>query len=827
MLQQGYLLEAIASMTGGKLTGNPGSAVIEELLTDSRKLTSPQHTLFFAIVTSRNDGHNYIGDLYGQGIRYFCVSKLPATIMPDAVYIQVNNTLDALQQLAAAHRAVFSWPVIGITGSNGKTIIKEWLWQLISPEKIIVRSPKSYNSQIGVPLSVWQMKSLHNLAIIEAGISQPGEMEHLEKIIRPTIGIFTNIGHAHDQYFNSQEQKTNEKLKLFSGVDLLIYCSDNPLISASIVKMGISKERLFDWGKNEHARLKITSTLIEKTNTVIYGTFDGKDISIEIPFSDNASIENAIHCWAVMLSFGYGPDVTASRMRKLTRIAMRLEMKEGINGCSVINDAYSSDPDSLAIALDFMVQQNQHQKRTVILSDMLQGSPNEDGLYRTIAGLLADKGVNKLIGIGSALSRHSDFFLIKEKSFYPSTKEFLNEFKSLIFRNETILLKGARIFEFERINQLLQQKSHETVLEVNLNALVHNLNYYRTFLNPGTKLMAMVKAFSYGSGSFEIANALQFHRADYLAVAYADEGVELRKAGISLPIMVMNPEESGMEAILQHSLEPEIYNFRSLQMLNKAINAFKIPSGTQILAHLKLDTGMRRLGFGESDLDGLCSLLMASPDIRVQSVFSHLAGSDDLKLDTFTRQQIDQFTRMTERLEQTLGYPFLRHILNSAGISRFPEAQFSMVRLGISLYGISADPDEQKMLENVTSLKTSISQIKTIAPGETVGYSRAWTATQTTTIATIPIGYADGLSRRLSNGRGKMLVNGHLAPVAGNICMDMTMLDITGIEAAEGDEVIVFDEELPITDLAEAMETIPYEILTGISRRVKRVYFQE
>jgi alanine racemase len=671
------------------------------------------------------------------------------------------------------------------------------------------------------------MKSLHNLAIIEAGISQPGEMEHLEKIIRPTIGILTNIGHAHDQYFNSQEQKTNEKLKLFSGVDLLIYCSDNPLISASIARMGIGKERLFDWGKNDHASLKIKNILIEKTSSVIEGQFEGKDLSIEIPFSDDASIENAIHCWAVMLSFGYGPDVTAGRMRKLTGVAMRLEMKEGINGCSVINDAYSSDPDSLAIALDFMVQQNQHQKRTVVLSDMLQSSPDEDALYRTIAGLLADKGVNKLIGIGSALARHSEFFSIKEKSFYPSTEEFLNDFKSLIFKNETILLKGARIFEFERINQLLQQKSHETVLEVNLNALVHNLNYYRTFLNPGTKLMAMVKAFSYGSGSFEIANALQFHRADYLAVAYADEGVELRKAGISLPIMVMNPEESGMEAILQNSLEPEIYNFRSLQMLSKAIGAFKVPSGTQILIHLKLDTGMHRLGFTESDLDGLCSMLMTSPEIRVQSVFSHLVGSDDPKLDDFSRQQIDLFARMTLRLEQKLGYAFLRHILNSAGISRFPEAQFSMVRLGISLYGISADPDEQKMLENVTSLKTSISQIKTIAPGETVGYSRAWIAVKTTTIATIPIGYADGLSRRLGNGRGEMLVNGHMAPVAGNICMDMTMLDITGIEASEGDEVIVFGEELPIIDLAKAMETIPYEILTGISHRVKRVYFQE
>ncbi|MHC1778226.1 MAG: bifunctional UDP-N-acetylmuramoyl-tripeptide:D-alanyl-D-alanine ligase/alanine racemase [Lentimicrobium sp.] len=826
MLQQGYPLEVIAQMTGGKLTGDPGNTVIEELLTDSRKFTSPERTLFFAIVTPRNDGHQYIGELYKKGLRCFCVSRLPEPSMPDAVFIQVSDTLEALQKLAAAHRASFSVPVIGITGSNGKTIIKEWLWQLISPEKTIVRSPKSYNSQIGVPLSVWQMKSLHNLAIFEAGISQPGEMKHLHRIIRPTIGIFTNIGHAHDQYFSSQKQKTIEKLKLFPGVGLLVFNSDNPLISECINKSGLKKESLFDWGRNEHAWLRITGIQIEKTGSTINGIFSGKNLSIEIPFSDEASIENAIHCWAIMLSFGYGPDVTASRMKKLTRVAMRLEMKEGINGCSVIDDAYSSDPDSLAIALDFMVQQNQHHKRTVILSDMMQGSPDETGLYKVIAGLLSDKGVNKFIGIGPAMMRHRELFSM-EKSFYPSTESFITGFKSMAFRNETILLKGARIFEFERINQLLQQKSHETILEVNLNALVHNLNYYRTLLKPGTKLMAMVKAFSYGSGSFEIANALQFHRADYLAVAYADEGVELRKAGISLPVMVMNPEESGMEAMLQYSLEPEIYNFRSLQMLLKAMESFGNPPESEILIHIKLDTGMHRLGFEEYELENLCTMLNNSPRIRVQSVFSHLVGSDDPGMDAFTRHQIALFSQMTDKLEKRLGYDFLRHILNSAGIARFPEAQFSMVRLGISLYGISTDPEEQKMLETVTSLKTSISQIKTIQPGETVGYSRAWTADKKTTIATIPIGYADGLSRRLGNGKGKMLVNGHMAPVAGNICMDMTMLDITGIDASEGDEVTVFGEELPIAGLAKAMDTIPYEILTAISRRVKRVYFQE
>ncbi|MBK9357959.1 MAG: bifunctional UDP-N-acetylmuramoyl-tripeptide:D-alanyl-D-alanine ligase/alanine racemase [Bacteroidales bacterium] len=826
MQQQGYPLEAVAAMAGGSLIGNPGNTMIVELLTDSRKLSSPDQTLFFAIVTSRDNGHKYIGELYKKGIRAFCISELPDRTLPDTVYIQVNNTLEALQKLAAAHRSAFIYPVIGITGSNGKTIVKEWLHQLLSPEKTIVRSPKSFNSQIGVPLSVWQMKGLHNLGLFEAGISQSGEMDNLEKIIRPTIGVFTNIGHAHDQYFSSKEEKTLEKLKLFRHSELLIYCSDHQQIYECIEESGYSKSKLFSWGYRNNADLRITLKTVEKNGTIIHGIFHNKELSIEIPFTDEASVENAIHCWAVMLSFGYGPVVTASRMHRLTRVAMRLEMKEGINGCSVINDAYSSDPDSLAIALDFLMQQNQHNKRSVILSDMLQSSADEAALYHNIAALLSDKGVNRLIGIGPVISRNSRFFNM-ECSFYESTRAFITSFRSASFRNESILVKGARIFEFEKINDLLQQKSHETVLEVNLNALVHNLNYYRSLLKPGTKLMAMVKAFSYGSGSFEIANTLQFHRADYLAVAYADEGVELRKAGISLPVMVMNPEESGMEAMLQYNLEPEIYSFRTLQMLEKAVKSYKSDNDRLIPIHLKVDTGMHRLGFEPADIESLCVRIKATPGLTVQSVFSHLVGSDDPSLDEFTRHQIGMFVKMAEKLEKILGYKVLWHILNSAGISRFPEARFGMVRLGISLYGIAANEKEQKMLETVTSLKTNISQIKTIEAGETVGYNRAWQAPLTTTIATIPIGYADGLNRRLGNGKGKMLVNGHLVPVAGNICMDMTMLDITGIEATEGDEVTVFGEKLPISELAVAMDTIPYEILTGISRRVKRVYFQE
>lgn len=826
MGKTGYFFSEIINLLGGECTGAGGNGLIKELLTDSRKLSSPLHTLFFALTTARNDGHRYIRELYEKGVRYFVVSAVPDGNFSEANFLVINNPLEALQKLAAHHRSGFDFPVIGITGSNGKTIVKEWLWQLISQEKTIVRSPKSYNSQIGVPLSVWQMNNWHNLAIFEAGISEPGEMEQLEHIIRPDIGIFTNIGHAHDQYFLSKQQKAEEKLKLFRDCKTLVYCSDHKEIGYALRNSPYGIPDLFDWGSTGNARLRIIQTQTGKSNTRITAVYQHRTMEISIPFSDTASFENAMHCWAVMLLMGYGPDVTASRMLRLQPVAMRLEMKEGINGCSVINDAYSSDPESLAIALDFLVQQNQHERRTVILSDMLQNAGNEEELYGQIARMLINKGITRLIGIGPALCKHKKLFEIPG-GFYPGTDEFLKSFHPGDFHDESILIKGARIFGFERINKLLQQRSHETVLEVNLNALVHNLNYFRSRLNPGTKLMAMVKAFSYGSGSFEIANTLEWHRADYLAVAYADEGVELRKAGISLPIMVMNPEENGMDAMLRYNLEPEIYNFRTLSMLARAIKRKSDSQTAAVKIHLKLDTGMHRLGFENNDIKPLADQLCTLKEITVQSVFSHLAGSEDPEMDAFTRQQIDCFRRMAEELTRRLGYPVIRHILNSAGINRFPDSQFEMVRLGISLYGISTDPGEQKSLETVSSLKTSISQIKVIRAGDTVGYNRSWKAEKESVIATIPVGYADGLSRRLGNGRGKMMVNGHIVPVAGNICMDMTMLDITGVSANEGDEVVVFGSDMPITRLAEAMDTIPYEILTGISRRVKRIYFQE
>lgn len=823
---QEYTINEVASIVSGELEVHSEYTTIVDIVTDSRKLNSALTSLFFALVTPRNNGHKYIEQLYKQGVRNFCVSERPDGFAKDANYIIVKDTLVALQKLAATHRSRYTLPVIGITGSNGKTIVKEWLWQLLSNEKTIVRSPQSYNSQIGVPLSVWQINSLHNLGIFEAGISQPGEMHKLEEIIKPSIGIFTNIGQAHEQYFSSKTEKVEEKLKLFKDVELLIYCRDHELIHHAVKSRLNPLIKCITWGYNEESNLRITNVEKGKRHFTITTHHDAKEFKLEIPFTDDASFENAMHCWSAMKLLGYGHEVIHSRMEKLLPVAMRLEMKEGVNGCLIINDAYSSDPDSLANALDFLVQQTRHDKLTVILSDMLQSASTEESLYSSIQALLSSKRITRIIGIGPNINKFQDKFTM-QKEFFNSTEEFIAAYPSLKFRSESILIKGARMFGFERINELLQQKSHETILEVNLSALVHNLNYFRSLVKPTTKIMAMVKAFSYGSGSFEIANTLQFHHADYLAVAYADEGVELRKAGISLPIMVMNPEISGMESIIRYNLEPEIYSFRTLELFLKAIDSANGKSGSVSKIHIKLDTGMHRLGFMEHEIPGLAIELNKNKHIRAVSAFSHLAASENDELDNFTFKQIDAFNRMTETLKEKIGYSFMRHILNSAGINRHPEAQFDMVRLGISLYGISSLPKIQDKLEIVSSLKTNISQIKTIDEGESVGYSCRWVATRKSTIAIVPIGYADGLGRALGNGIGYMFINGKIAPIIGNINMDMTALDITGIQCEEGDEVIVFGKEISINALALLMGTIPYEILTGISRRVKRIYYQE
>ncbi len=739
----------------------------------------------------------------------------------------MTDTLRALQQLAAYHRGLFDIPVVGITGSNGKTIVKEWLFQLMSPDRKIVRSPKSYNSQIGVPLSVWQMNSRHEMAIFEAGISRPDEMEHLQTVIQPTVGIFTNIGEAHSEGFISLAQKVGEKLKLFTRVNTLIYNNDQKELLGVIIGTGILENlNTFSWGADENSDLQVVEKQIQGASTKIRAIYQEKEQAIEIPFSDAASIENAIHCWAAMLVVGYAPEVISKRMVSLTPIAMRLEQKEGVNNCTIINDAYNSDYNSLTIALDFMQQQNQHKEKVVVLSDILQSGRDEEELYGNVAGLLKQKGISRIIGIGNAISRHAGFFDM-EKDFFPTTRDFIAGFPMASLRNQTILLKGARIFEFERINRLLQQKVHETVFEVNLSALIDNLNFFRSKLRPETKIMAMVKAFSYGSGSFEIANILQFHRVDYLAVAYADEGVELRNAGIRLPVMVMNPEEYAFDLMIKHQLEPEIFSFRALDMLEKAIRKNHLPQNKPIKIHLKLETGMHRLGFDKTELTELISRINANPMIYVQSVFSHLVGSDKPSLDDFTREQIALFQSMSQKLSAGLPQPFMMHLLNSAGISRFPEAQFDMVRMGIGLYGISSHSETARNLRSVTSLRTEITELKKVFPGESVGYNRSFVTKSEIQIATVSVGYADGLFRMLGNGNFSFWISGKPAPIVGDICMDMCMIDVTGLDVKEGDAVFVFNDEHPVTELSAAARTIPYEVLSRISRRVKRVYFHE
>jgi alanine racemase len=826
-----YTIPNIASIVNGKLTRISGvtNVLIKNLLIDSRKLSDVETALFFAIKGERHDGHTYIPELYTKGVRSFIVSQLPAQPenFPAANFILVTDTLAALQQLCAFHRSQFKIPVIGITGSNGKTIVKEWLYQLMREDKNIVRSPKSFNSQVGVPLSIWQLTKEHDLGIFEAGISLPKEMQLLETIIQPTIGLITNIGRAHDENFENQKQKVTEKIKLFLNAEILIYSKDYSLIHETLTEdKRFGNLAVFTWSRKLRADLLIGRITKNNTDCEIQGIYKNEFIRITIPFTDEASIENAIHCWALMLYLGYENKVIADRMKFLSPVAMRLELKEGINNCSIINDSYNSDLGSLAIALDFLNQQKQHPKKTLILSDILQSGHTNESLYKEVAELIDKKGISRLIGIGPGISDQASQFQI-EKNFYPSTHDFLSQFNNAMFRDETILLKGARVFGFEAISKVIQQKAHETVLEINLNSIVHNLNYFRSKIKADTKIMAMVKAFSYGSGSFEIANILQFHRVDYLAVAYADEGIELRKAGITMPIMVMNPEEQSYDAMILYNLEPEIYSFRVLSLFEETLKRSDRANQQPVLIHIKLDTGMHRLGFDEGDVNELIVRIKNNKHLRIKSVFSHLAASDEPEHDDFTWKQIKAFNRMSENIKTHFAYPIFKHILNSAGISRFPDAQFEMVRLGIGLYGIGANEVEQAQLQNVSTLKTSISQIKNIPANETIGYSRKGVASRDMQIATVPIGYADGLSRKLSNGKGKMIVKGKLAPIIGNVCMDMCMIDITDIAANENDEVIVFGGENPITEIAKDIGTIPYEVLTNVSRRVKRVYFQE
>lgn len=851
MQNEGYTIKRIASIIGGEVVGNQSDTIIvEDILFDSRLLIDAENTLFFALNSGRNDGHKYIKDLYEKGVKAFVISRknienydVKAQISTlqqysDAVFVVVDDTFVALQTLAAYHRMQFDIPVVGITGSNGKTVVKEWLYQILSPSMSVCRSPKSYNSQIGVPLSVWQMNHTHDIAIFEAGISRPGEMEKLRDIIKPTIGVFTNIGAAHGKNFENVGQKIEEKLKLFAETNKLVYCSDNIEISSAITNAQIPA---FSWSKTDkNADLFVSEiNITDKTN--IFAIYQNKKLNITIPFIDNASIENAINCWCVALLLNVPNEQIAERMAHLEVVEMRMELKAGVRNCLIINDSYNNDRNALAIALDFMNAQH-HDNKVLILSDILQSEQKEEDLYKDIAQLIENKGVDTFIGIGPAISKNMDKACLfptgqdvsssKDKAcliqyFYKSTSDFLNNHPMKLFENQIVLLKGARSFEFERIMKVLQQKSHETVLEINLDNLIKNLNYYRGKLKKETKMMVMVKAFAYGSGNYEVSNALAFHHVDYLTVAYADEGVDLRNRGIKLPIMVMTPETNTFDTIILNDLEPDIYSFRCLSQLEDAINQLDRPLGKPVGIHIKVDTGMHRLGFLPEEIDTLIERVKANPSLRIMSVFSHFATSDMPEEDGFVKHQIEQFELMSSKMVAAFPYKIMRHLLNTAGITRFTEYQYDMVRLGIGVYGVAVVDEDRGKLHNVMSLKSTIKQIKEYGPGETIGYGRHGKITKPSRIAVIPIGYADGLRRQLGNGKACFWVNGKPAPIIGNICMDLTMIDVTGIDCQEDDTAVLFDDNHPIEIIAEACDTIPYEIMTRISQRVKRIYTKE
>nr|WP_294990153.1 bifunctional UDP-N-acetylmuramoyl-tripeptide:D-alanyl-D-alanine ligase/alanine racemase [uncultured Sediminibacterium sp.] len=808
---------------------------IQYLLTDSRKLVFAENTLFFALSGPRRDGHSFITELYSRGLRFFVIGKqgIDTTIYPDAIFLEVPDVLQALQQLAAWHRKQFSIPIIGITGSNGKTIVKEWLYQLLHTEAQIVRSPRSYNSQIGVPLSVWQLNQSHTLGIFEAGISKEGEMEALQQIVQPTIGVWTNIGAAHAAGFKDELSKAVAKAKLFSDADSLVYCKDSiePLLDISGKNRQLFKENIqfFSWSRETTADLRVTSEEKSAQQTLVSATYQGSQVQIQIPFTDRISIDNAITCWAVLLLMGYSAEWINKRMMLLEAVDMRMQLKRAVNNCYLLNDSYSNDIASLELALDFLLQQAGKNKTTLILSDLLQTGKTDALLYTYIIELLIQRGVSRLIGIGSMMRSQSTVFE-KYKSdiefvLFESTEEFLKHASLNQFRDEYILLKGARVFSFERISQWLEQKIHQTVMEVNLTAMVHNLKAYQQELSPSTRIMAMVKAFSYGSGTAEVARILQFHKVDYLAVAYADEGLELRKAGISMPIMVMNVDEAGFDAMIQYDLEPEIYSFNIYHAFHQFLKRQAI---TQYPVHIKFNTGMNRLGFEVSEASELATHMKEQGTMVAKSVLSHLAASESASLDDFTREQVRRFEIAVVAMKEVLGYSFIRHIANSAGIFRHPEYQYDMVRLGIGLYGVDSANQHQLSLQTVATLKTTIAQIRRVPVDETVGYNRKGVLSRDSMIATVRIGYADGYSRNLGNGSGYMMLKGKKAPVVGNICMDMTMIDVTDIpEATEGDEVEVFGAQVPVQDLAESSGTIVYEVMTGISQRVKRVYVEE
>ncbi len=813
----------IASIVNGRLSG-PGDLINSDVATDTRQLSFTEGIVFFALKGKNHDGHGFIKNLYQKGIKTFVVENLPegSESYSGAAFIITSDTIKALQLLAAHQRQLFKSPVIAITGSAGKTIVKEWLADILGLTTSVIRSPKSYNSQIGVPLSILKLDDKYKLGIFEAGISYPGEMARLQKVIKPDIGIITNIGDAHSENFNDSKSKTVEKLKLFIDSSMIIFCSDHAIIRQSIFENeDLRSKNLVDWSTvNELARVFVTKSSLPGGKTAISLKYSGQLYNYFIPFADGASIENAITVATACLAIGTPSQIISKGIESLSAVAMRMEVKSGVNNCQLIEDYYNSDPGSLGMALEYLKSQH-YKDTTLILSDFVQSGRDEPELYGGISDLIRKTGIKKFIGVGAALLRSKELFDANSR-FFSTTDEFVNNYNAALFRNEVILLKGARIFEFEKIGKLLELQTHQTVLEVNLDAISHNLNEFRRYLNPGTRIMAMVKAFAYGAGPAEISALLEYHRVSYLAVANADEGVELRNSGVTLPVMVMNPDPSAYEILIKYSLEPEIYSLPSLDQF------LSIASKNGLInypVHIKIDSGMHRLGFMPEDIDSLVTKLGNQEFVKVVSVFSHLAASENPSFDKFTHHQVDVFLKTADRINEATGYPFLRHILNSSGIVRFPQYQFDMVRPGIGMYGVGHF--EGLNLKPTGRFLTRISQVKRLKAGEPVGYGCADVSDNDRTIAILPVGYADGLNRKLGNKNGNLYIKGSRVPIIGNVCMDMCMADITGLDIDTGDEAEVFGEKISIEEIAGICQTIPYEILTSIPRRVKRVFFRE
>ena len=810
-------MNEIAEIINGTLhSGIP--VEITEYSIDSRSVVTPEHTLFFALTGNNHNGHDYIRTLYTDGVRAFVISEFREEFnqLTGANFIVVENVLTALQQLAAHHRQHTQAEVIGITGSNGKTVVKEWLYQLLANDHAVYRSPRSYNSQVGVPLSLLGIDPKTEIAIIEAGISLKGEMQHLQQMIQPTIGIFTHLGDAHGENFASKEEKLAEKAQLFTSCQWVIGQTGEAL---EYIKTRVPSTTSFLlWGEDPKADIHVKTMNIALGHREVQVTFGNKHFILDIPFPDIASYENCMNAVSILLLKQYSPDVITSRVQQLSAIAMRMEIKDGINNCTLVNDYYNSDPSSFQLALNILATQDASKERVVILSDFMDTGKAGDDLYPSIAETLRQANISLFIGIGKHLSEHRHDFSANSR-FYEDTEHFLRQEERDNFNNQIILIKGARAFQFEYIAGFLQKQSHSTILEVDLDAMVHNLNHFRSLTD--AHIAVMVKAFSYGSGSREIASLLQYHRVDYLMVAFADEGIELRAAGITIPIAVMNPEREAFDNMIMFNLEPEIYALDILEDFNRALNKHGIK---RFPVHIKLNTGMNRSGFDEQDLPQLLEFFQTERSVYIRSMFSHLAGSDETVHDEFTLGQIHLFERMTERIQAQFNYKIWRHILNSAGIERFPQYHFDMVRLGIGLHGISAT---HANLQPVSSFKTYISSIRNVPTDQSIGYGRKSYTTRPSRIAVIPVGYADGLNRHLSNRVGNVFIKGKRVPIIGNICMDTCMIDVTDTNATIGDEVEIFGKHILVTELSEQLGTIPYEILTGISHRVKRVYYKE